>query len=72
MRENTVFHVGNTVRFKFGPNRASGVIKEDRGPIGIGGRRLYLIQFSLEPGFPFLIELPASELELVDKAVLLP
>lgn len=66
MSEKRAFRVGNNVRFLFGPNKVRGVIKEDRGPIGLGGRRLYLIQFSLEPDHPMNIELPAEEMELAD------
>jgi hypothetical protein len=40
-----------------------GVIKEDRGPIGVGGRRLYLVEFRAEPDSPSQIELPAEQLQ---------
>lgn len=43
----------------------SGVIKEDRGPISVKGRHLYLIQFSLEPLFTSFIEMPGEELQVV-------
>ncbi len=71
MTEKRVFHVGNMVRFHFGPNKVNGVVKEDRGPIGVGGRRLYRIQFSLEPHHQSAIELPADELEFVHDRVAL-
>jgi hypothetical protein len=63
------FQVGNLVRFQFGPKKVNGVVKEDRGRIGKGGRQLYLIQFSLEAPQQSIIELPADELELVPDTV---
>jgi hypothetical protein len=65
MPEKQVYRVGNRVRFRFGPNRVNGVVKEDRGSIGKDGRRLYRVQFVLEPPTQFEVELPADELELV-------
>jgi hypothetical protein len=56
-------HVGDVVRFHFGRTKVTGVVKEDRGPIGVKGRRLYLIDFSTEPDEAAWIELPAELLE---------
>ena len=49
-----------------------GVVKEDRGPIGIRGRHLYTVEFRPEPQSVSLsvIELPAEELQLVQHTVL--
>lgn len=58
--------VGDSVWFRFGPADVIGRIQEDRGPIGVGGRRLYLIAFQLEPSVDFQIELPADELRIQD------
>lgn len=69
MAQKRVFHVGNMVRFHFGPNKVNGVVKEDRGPIGLGGRQLYLVQYSLEPDHQSAVELPADQLELVQDRV---
>ncbi|MCI0638158.1 MAG: hypothetical protein L0Y72_19570 [Gemmataceae bacterium] len=66
MAEKKHFRVGEVVRFLMGVNKVEGVIKEDRGPIGVGGRRLYSIQFTLDPDFQAVIELPAKDLELVN------
>lgn len=65
MAGNHMYRVGALVRFHFGSKRVDGVVKEDRGPIGRGGRRLYRIQYSLEPHSQAEVELPADELELV-------
>ena len=58
------FHKGQTVEFRLGTRSVTGTVKEDRGPIGVGGRRLYLIEFLAEPQAqcPSLIELPAEQL----------
>jgi hypothetical protein len=40
--------VGDRVTFKYGTSRLTGTIVEDRGPIGVNGRRLYSIRFKLD------------------------
>jgi hypothetical protein len=61
------FRKGELVRFRLGTRSAQGEIKEDRGPIGVKGRHLYLVEFRPEPqpGAPALIELPSDELQSV-------
>ena len=68
MREHR-FKKGDLVRFKAGIRMIQGVVKEDRGPLGLKGRHLYLIDFgpTRYPEEPHLIELPAVELELVQE-----
>ena len=61
------FKRGDTVRFRFGSRQVNGVIEEDRGPIGINGRHLYLIAFNVEPDYPSQIELPANQLQHVER-----
>lgn len=63
----TRFHKGDLVKFQFGIYPMQGVVKEDRGPIGIGGRRLYLVEFRIERLSPELsqAELPAEQLQAV-------
>ncbi|MGH7173722.1 MAG: hypothetical protein ACRELG_25855 [Gemmataceae bacterium] len=65
------FRKGDRVRFRFSIYFVEGVVKEDRGPIGIKGRHLYLVEFRLGPHVESLshIELPAEELQLVQDAV---
>jgi hypothetical protein len=62
---------GDRVKFQFGIYPVEGIVKEDRGPIGIGGRRLYLVEFRLGPHVesPSHIELPAERLELIQDTV---
>lgn len=65
------FKKGDIVTFSAGPRIIQGVVKEDRGPIGIKGRRLYLVEFgpALHVDEPSHIELPAVELQLVSDKV---
>jgi hypothetical protein len=65
MAESRKFAVGDTVRFRFGIRNVIGKVKEDRGPIGLKGRRLYSIGFTPDLTPEFVIELPAEDLELV-------
>ena len=59
------FRKGDLVRFQLGIRSLQGVVKEDRGPIGIKGRHLYLVEFRPEPQSVSLslIELPADQLQ---------
>jgi hypothetical protein len=63
----TRFRKGDRVVFQFGTRTVQGEVKEDRGPIGKGGRRLFLIEFpfGLHVEEPSHIELPAERLQLV-------
>lgn len=56
--------VGSPVRFLWGARKIEGVVVEDRGPLGVNGRRLYGVQYHLEYDEPRVIELPASEIEV--------
>jgi hypothetical protein len=70
MRE-ALFHKGDLVRFQLGTRSVQGEVKEDRGPIGVKGRHLYLVEFRPEPESVSLsqIELPAVQLQAVRDAV---
>lgn len=60
---NKTFRRGQLVTFLFGTRPTQGVVKEDRGPIGLKGRVLCLIEFRLEGGdHASHIELPAERL----------
>jgi hypothetical protein len=63
MRE-TRFRRGDKVRFRMAGRSVNGHVKEDRGPIGMNGRRLYLVEFRADVPAPSQIELPAEQLEL--------
>jgi hypothetical protein len=58
--------VGDEVRFRLAGRTVVGKVREDRGPIGVGGRRLYLIAYEMGTGNLYSIELPREEMELVE------
>lgn len=62
------FRRGDRVCFQMPGRVVQGLVKEDRGPIGINARHLYLVEFPSEPESPHQIELPAEKLEMVRKA----
>ena len=65
------FRKGDLVRFRLGIRSVQGEVKEDRGPIGVKGRHLYLVEFRPEPQSVALsqIELPADQLQAVQDTV---
>ena len=66
----TRFRKGDLVRFRLGLRYVEGEVKEDRGPLGVNGRHLYLVEFRQEAQSPSLsqVELPAVELESIHGA----
>jgi hypothetical protein len=65
------FRRGDRVRFRLGVRFVEGEVTEDRGPIGVRGRHLYLVEFRPEPQAESLsqIELPGDELQAVSDTV---
>ena len=65
------FRKGDLVRFKLGTRSIQGEVKEDRGPIGVKGRHLYLVEYRPESQSPSLsqIELPAEQLQSMQSIV---
>lgn len=65
------FRKGDRVRFHFVNRFIEGVVKEDRGPIGMNGRRLYRVEFRVGSYVESdsHIELPAEKLQLVQDTV---
>jgi len=63
----TRFRKHDLVRFRMGTRSVQGEVKEDRGPIGIKGRHLYLVEFrgETQSDSRSTIELPAEELQSV-------
>jgi hypothetical protein len=57
-----LYKVGDIVSYLFGNGYVNGKIVEDRGCLGVGGRRLYGIRFELYPGDDSYVELPEVEL----------
>lgn len=63
-RAEQQFQVGSQVTFQFGQERMKGVITEDRGAIGSGGRRVFRVEAPFGPDEPPLIgEFPAEYLQ---------
>jgi hypothetical protein len=55
------YKVGDKVTFRLGISDLQGVIVEDRGAIGVGGRRLYRIRFTFDSEEERFIELAAQD-----------
>lgn len=72
MSKQTI-QVGQLVTFKYGTRNVQGLVKEDRGPIGMKGRVLYLVEFRPETqsGYVSHFELPADRLQKVEGSVLI-
>ena len=56
------FKYGDRVHYRFGEELLDAVVVEDRGGLGIGGRRLYGIRFYLSPDNIAYTEVPAEKL----------
>jgi hypothetical protein len=57
------FHVGDWVQIPFGTAPLRGEVIEDRGAIGVGGRRLFRVSIPIPPAEPMLAEFPEDEIE---------
>jgi hypothetical protein len=68
MMPDARFRKGQAVSFRMGMRQVHGTVKEDRGLIGVNGRRLYAVEFATEFGSS-RIELPADQLKLLPRAV---
>jgi hypothetical protein len=59
------FRIGQKVRMKHGFRGMIGEVIEDRGPIGVRGRRLYSVRLRVDPWNEHTSELPEESLEAV-------
>jgi hypothetical protein len=57
------FRVGDRVKLVRGMRTVSGVVVEDRGLLGLGGRRLYYVEVPEDPFEPRLVPRMEDELE---------
>ena len=58
--------VGDRVSVHIGTYDAVGVVVEDRGPIGVNGRRLLRVEVTMDVGVaPMAIEVPAEETRVI-------
>ena len=62
-RSERRYRVGDRVSFLLVQRRLTGVIVEDRGAIGVGGRSLYRVEVPMEGEEPLVGEFPASLLQ---------
>ena len=65
IRKKSSFRVGDRVRLGYGPRKFTGEIVEDRGAIGVGGRRLFAVSVPDDPFDDTVTEVPEDELEAV-------
>jgi hypothetical protein len=60
------FREGDRVRFPWGTTEVEGTVVEDRGNLGVGGKRLYGVRFLLDDVSPSMYtEMEAEDLTLV-------
>jgi hypothetical protein len=59
------FRIGDRVRHLLLWRGAVGEIVEDRGPIGVGGRRFYAVKMKMDEWNEPTLEFPEDELEIV-------
>jgi len=58
--------VGDRVSVHIGTSDAEGIVVEDRGPIGVNGRRLLRVAVTMDQGAePVAIEVPAEEARVI-------
>jgi hypothetical protein len=62
-KTNPCFKVGDWVTFPYGTRNAIAQVIEDRGPIGVRGRRLYRIEIQFEDREPARFEMPEEEMK---------
>jgi len=55
--------VGSPVTLRLGRRTVEGQVVEDRGLIGVGRRRIYSVELRLGHDEPFVVELPADQIE---------
>jgi hypothetical protein len=63
--KHTSFRIGDRVRIELGPRKLTGVIVDDRGPLGIRGRRLFDIEIPLDPEEPMRLVMREDEMEAI-------
>ena len=59
------FKIGDHVRFRSTLLSLEGTITEDRGLLGIGGRRIYQVLVPITYSEPMIYEMREDEIELV-------
>jgi hypothetical protein len=57
------FRVGDVVAFLYGPQKVPGEIVEDRGPLGVYGRRLYRVRIDRGEDDTTTFEIPEEDID---------
>src|SRR5437879_5808877 len=65
-KKRKVIRVGDKVRFELVGKFVEGQVREDRGPIGLGGRHLYAVRYELGKDNWYTNEFPAEKLEVIE------
>lgn len=61
-REKVEYGVGDRVTIDWGGVWIEGVVVEDRGNLGVGGRRILRVRFRFDEDIEDTFELPAEDL----------
>jgi hypothetical protein len=61
-KKAALFRVGDWVTFRYGAGDVTAQVIEDRGPLGVNGRRLYRVRLTRDFAEPDSFELPEEEL----------
>lgn len=64
-KKNGKYKVGDVVAFHFGSQEVQALVIEDRGRLGVKGRRLYRIRLERDPE-PIEFEMPEDDLKAVN------
>jgi hypothetical protein len=62
-KQATRYRVGDWVTFFFGPQKVKARVIEDRGPLGVGGRRIYRVSLAFDSAEPMEFEMPEDDLK---------
>jgi hypothetical protein len=66
------FQIGDRVLVELARRKVDGVIVEDRGPFGVGGRRLYYVEIPIDPDEPMHSMFQEEEIEPDNRPPLTP
>ena len=61
-RQEARFRVGDWISFRYGPRQVWAQVIEDRGPLGVNGRRLYRVRMDQESGESVAFEVTEDDL----------
>lgn len=56
--------VGTVVKFMFGVSEVEATVIEDRGPVGVRGRRILRVRLEIEASDPLEFEVPEDDVHV--------